>query len=98
MDPITLARVRWHSAEDRLYPTLLANPVAYERALGAVQAVLVELRLRCADVADLVVAEKAADELVAAACPGGVPAPADLLVGAACAMRDREIAVQRSPG
>jgi hypothetical protein len=94
VDPIFLARVRWRAAEDRLYPTLLADPIAYERALGAVQAVLRELRLRCADAADLVAVEKEPDELIAAALPAGVPAPVDLLVGAACAMRDREIAVQ----
>jgi hypothetical protein len=96
VEPIVLARVRWRSAEDRLYPTLIADPVAYERALGAVQAVLEELRLRCADAADLVAVEAAPDELIAAALPSGIPAPVDLLVGAACAMRDREIAVRRA--
>lgn len=95
MEPIALARVRWRAAEDRLYPALIADPSAYERALGAVQAVLRELRLRCADVADLVAVEEEPDEVIAAALPGGVPAPTDLLVGAACAMRDREITAQR---
>lgn len=96
MEPIVLARVRWRAAEDRLYPTLIADPAAYERALGAVQAVLAELRLRCADAADLVAVEVAPDELIAAALPAGVPAPVDLLVGAACAMRDREISARSS--
>jgi hypothetical protein len=94
VEPIALARIRWRSAEDRLYPTLLADPFAYERALGAVQAVLRELRLRCADAADLVAVENQPAELIAVALPSGAPAPVDLLVGAACAMRDREIAAQ----
>jgi hypothetical protein len=93
VDPIDLARLRWRAAEDRLYPTLIADPAAYERALGAVQAVLGELRRRCANTADLVAVEQAPDELIAAACPAGVSVPVDVLVGAACAMRDREIAV-----
>jgi hypothetical protein len=96
VQPTALARIRWRAAEDRLYPTLIADPAAYERALAAVQAVLQELRLRCADAADLVAVEEAPDELIAAALPAGVPAPVDLLVGAACAMRDREISVQRA--
>jgi hypothetical protein len=94
VEPIVLARVRWRSAEDRLYPTLIADPVAYERALGAVQAVLTELRLRCADPAELIAVEEAPDELIAVALPSGAPAPVHLLIGAACAMRDREIAAQ----
>lgn len=93
---LALARLRWRAAEDRLYPTLIADPVAYERALRAVRAVLVELRRRCADAAALVAVEQAPDEVIAAALPAGVPVPVDLLVGAACAMRDREIAGQRS--
>jgi hypothetical protein len=97
VDAIDLARIRWRAAEDRLYPTLIADPSAYERALGAVQAVLGELRRRCADAADLVAVERAPDELIATACPTGVSVPVDLLVGAACAMRDREISVQRPP-
>jgi hypothetical protein len=94
VQPIVLARVRWRAAEDRLYPTLIADPVAYERALGAVQAVLTELRLRCSNPAELIAVEEAPDELIAAALPSGAPAPVDLLIGAACAMRDREIAAQ----
>jgi hypothetical protein len=95
MEPIVLARVRWRSAEDRLYPTLINDPAAYERALGAVQAVLTELRLRCSNPAELIAVEEAPDELIAAVLPSGVPVPVDLLVGAACAMRDREITTER---
>jgi hypothetical protein len=96
VEPIVLARLRWRSAEDRLYPTLVADPAAYERALGAVQAVLAELRLRCADPAELIAVEEAPDELIAAVLPAGAPNSVDLLIGAACAMRDREIAAERA--
>jgi hypothetical protein len=58
--------------------------------------VLAELRVRCADTADLVAVEQAPDDLITVALPAGPPVPVDLLVGAACAMRDREIATQQS--
>lgn len=90
-----IARARWRAAEDRLYPTLLADPAAYQRGIAAVQAVVGELRRRAADVAALVTAEGAPDELVAAACPAGVPVPMDLLVAVACGIRDRELAAER---
>jgi hypothetical protein len=87
----TAARARWRTAEDRLYPTLLADPHAYQRGLTAVQAVLDQLRRRDTDLAGLLAADAAPDELVAAACPGGSPLPAELLVGVACGLRDREL-------
>jgi hypothetical protein len=90
------ARARWRAAEDRLYPTVLADPATYQRGLAAAQAVVAELRVRAADFDALLAAEAAADEVVAAACPGGAPLPAELLVGAACGMRDRELAAERA--
>lgn len=89
------ARARWRAAEDRLYPALLADPASYQRSLAAVQAVVTVLRTRTADVSDLVTSEAAPAELLAAACLAGPPAPADLLVAAACGMRDRELTAQQ---
>ncbi|MFC4947293.1 hypothetical protein [Pseudonocardia sp. GCM10023141] len=86
-----IARARWRAAEDRLYPTLLADPTAYQRGLAAIQAVVEELRRRDVDVAGLMAFETAPDEVLEVACPGGVAVPVDLLVAVACGMRDREI-------
>jgi hypothetical protein len=93
--PAVMARARWRAAEDRLYPSLLNDPSAYQRGISAVQAVLGELRRRGRDVSDLLELEQRADELLAAACPGGIPLPADLLVAVACGMRDRELSADR---
>ncbi|HVL83676.1 MAG TPA: hypothetical protein VM367_05175 [Pseudonocardia sp.] len=87
-----VARARWRAAEDRLYPVALADPASYQRGLQAVQAVLTELRRRTGEVEALLAVEAAAEEIVAAACPGGPPLPADLLVAVACGLRDRELA------
>ncbi len=88
-----MARIRWSGAEDRLYPGLIAEPAGYERALGQVKAVVDELRRRARDLPELIAVEADADDVVATACPDGTTMPVDLLVGAACAMRAREIAV-----
>jgi hypothetical protein len=91
-----VARARWRAAEDNLYPMLIADPVAYQHALGAVRAVLGELRLRATDLDGLIAAETSAEDVVATACPAGTELPARLLVGAACAMRDRELSTQEA--
>ncbi|HZZ45804.1 MAG TPA: hypothetical protein VFE65_02840 [Pseudonocardia sp.] len=88
-----MARMRWNAAEDRLYPALIADPAGYERALGDIHAVVAELRLRAHDFPRLLEAEAAGQELVVDVCPNGSRIPVDLLIGAACAMRAREIAV-----
>jgi hypothetical protein len=88
---IAAARARWRAAEDRLYPTLIADPTTYQRALGQVHAVLDELRRRCGDPSALLDAEAEEDDLVAAACPHGPVLPGELLVGVACGLRDREL-------
>jgi hypothetical protein len=92
-----LARARWRAAEDQLYPALVGDPETYQRALGAVRAVLGELRRRAADVDGLIAAEASAEVVVAAACPEGAELPPHLLVGAACAMRDRELSAREVP-
>jgi hypothetical protein len=85
------ARLRWRGAEDQLYPTLIADPSRYQKALEQVRAIVVELRRRADDLPALLAAEAAAGEVLAAACPGGSILPADLLVRAACAMRARAL-------
>ena len=90
-----VARARWRAAEDRLYPTLIANPTSYQRALTQIQAVTDELRRRGDDLSVLLAAEAGTDEVLASACPNGVGLPADLLVGVACGIRAREIAAKQ---
>jgi len=92
---VAAARARWRAAEDRLYPSVVSDPQGYQRGVVAVQAVVEELRRRAGDVADLVAAESAADEVVAAAGPQATGLPADLLVGVACGLLDREIAARQ---
>lgn len=87
------ARARWLAAEDRLYPALVTDAGAYERALTQIHAVVEQLRARCQDLPGLVAAEAAAADVIASACPDGSAMPADLLIQVACAMRSREIAV-----
>jgi hypothetical protein len=93
-DPAVAARARWRTAEDRLFPTLLTDPAGYQRGLDAVHAVLEGLRQHATGVADLLAAEARSADVVAAACPGN-PLPAELVVGVACAMRDRELRAQQ---
>ena len=88
---IAVARARWRSAEDRLYPSLIADPATYQRALRQVQAVLDELRGRGEDPSVLLAAEAEGDDLVASACPGGPVLAGALVVAVACGLRDREI-------
>lgn len=93
---VRIARMRWRAAEDRLYPALLADPTSYQQTMTAVQAVVAEVRRRCHDLergdpAGLLAAEAAAFEVVAVACPGGVPVPPELLVSVACSAVDREL-------
>ena len=92
--PITataVARGRWRAAEDRLYPALLADPTAYQRTLAAVQNVIGELRRRADDVDGLLAAEADSEDVLATACPSGVPGPPDLILAVACGMLDREL-------
>ncbi|MBN9109133.1 MAG: hypothetical protein J0I34_10140 [Pseudonocardia sp.] len=88
---VAMARNRWRAAEDRLYPTLIADPGSYQRSINAIQAVVAELRKRCTGVEDIIAVEAAPEEIIAAALPGGSAIPTDLLLGVACGMADREI-------
>lgn len=88
---VLVARARWRSAEDQLYPSLLNDPTAYQRGVAAVQAVVEELRRSTDDVADLLAVDAEPHEVLAAACPSGFPISPMLLIAVACSMRDREI-------
>lgn len=95
-DPATgEPRARWRAAEEQLYPTLIANRSTYQLALDQIQAVVDEVRRRSEDMAALLAVEADAEQVLASACPEGVGLPADLLLGVACGMRDRELATKR---
>jgi hypothetical protein len=93
---IGAARARWRAAEEHLFPVLLADPSGYQRAVVEVRAVVDELRVRSAAGADLLALERAAAEVVAAACPEGARLPAGLLMGVACGMLDRELLAEHA--
>jgi hypothetical protein len=84
-------RARWRAAEEQLYPTLIANRSTYQLALDQIQAVVDEVRRRGEDMAALLAVEADAEQVLASACPEGVGLPTDLLLGVACAVRDREL-------
>lgn len=89
--PVTVARARWHSAGEQLFPALLADPAGYQRALTDIQAVVAELRRRGDDEAVLLAAAADPPALLAEACPAGSGLPADIAVGVACSVREREL-------
>ncbi|HEY2207568.1 MAG TPA: hypothetical protein VGH99_24210 [Pseudonocardia sp.] len=89
------ARRRWRAAEDRLYPTLIADPTNYQRALTQIRAVVTELGRRGDDMGALLAAEAEGDGLLASAGVLGAGVPTELLVGVACGVRDREIGAER---
>jgi hypothetical protein len=94
LDPADRATVAgWTAAEDALYGPLLADPQGYERVVALVGAVVTHLRATVHDVADLVAASQQGPALVAELEPeGALPwLPLDSVVGAACAMRHREL-------
>lgn len=93
-DPLTSARARWRSAEDQLFPALMANPQMYQRALAEIQALVAELRRRGDDRAVLLTADADPGALLTQVRPGGICIPGDLAVGVACGARDRQLTDQ----
>ena len=85
------ARTQWRDAEERLLPTLIADPAAAARAVDAVHLLLAELRRRGDDPPTLVEAAADPDRLVATTRMPDPGLPAALLVGVACGVRLREI-------
>jgi hypothetical protein len=90
-------RGRWSTAEARIYPMAMVSVPAYEQALTAVATLLDHLRRDVRDTAALV---RFAEHPDAARRLLDVPAlevaglTFEDLVGAACASRDRELALQ----
>ena len=90
---LDVARAQWRAAEERLLPTLIADPAAAARAVDAVHLLLAELRRHGDDPAALVAAAADPDALAAAAPLRGAGLPGELLVGVACGVRLRELQV-----
>lgn len=92
------AQARWRAAEDRLYPVAMSDPDGYRRGLESVQALVGELRRTAGSFDDLLAAE-ADPQALLAVLPEDRPAlPVDLLVGAACSARAREVLAEREGG
>lgn len=90
------AQARWRAAEDRLYPVAMSDPDGYRRGLEAVQALVGELRHTAGTIEDLVAVEADPRPLLSV-LPADRPAllPDDLLVGAACSARAREVLAEQ---
>ena len=95
-----LAR-RWRLAEQQLYPTILADPSAYQRYVLAVRGLADELSVVAtpeALVASWPTSAPRAAEHLRAVGDTGDAAVAELVAGAAFALREREIAAARAAG
>ena len=90
---------RWRLAERHLYPTILADPAAYQRYVLAVRGLADELSVVASPEALVAswptAAPRAAEHLRAVGEPGD-EAVAELVAGAAFALREREIAAARA--
>ncbi len=90
---------RWRLAEQQLYPTILADPSAYQRYVLAVRGLADELSVVATPEALVTSwatsAPRAAERLRAVGDPGG-EAMAELVAGAAFALREREIAAAQA--
>jgi len=93
-----LAR-RWRLAEQQLYPTILADPSAYQRYVLAVRGLADDLSVVASPEALVASwptsAPRAAEHLRAVGDPGH-EAVAELVAGAAFALREREIAAAQA--
>lgn len=90
------AQARWRAAEDRLYPVAMSDPDGYRRGLEAVQALVGELRRTAGTLDDLVAVEADPQPLLAVLPTDRPPLlPVDLLVGAACGARAREVLAEQ---
>ena len=85
-------RRRWRAAAESLFPALMADPPSYARALESIGTMAAQLGRRRADLAALAAA-MAHPERFVADCGLHPPlaAPAALLVGVACGMRERDL-------
>ena len=93
-----LAR-RWRLAEQQLYPTILADPSAYQRYVLAVRGLADDLSVVASPealVASWPTSAPRAAEHLRAVGDTGDAAVAELVAGAAFALREREIAAARA--
>jgi hypothetical protein len=90
------ARRRWRSAAEALFPTLIADPPSYARALETIGAMARELGERRADLAALAAAMADPDAFIAGCGqrPYGAVPPV-LLTGVACGMRERDLIAEQ---
>ena len=101
LDPADEAVVAgWNAAEDTLYGPLLADPNLYEQVVALVGTMAAHLRENVHDVAGLVAASRRGVELVAEVSPeAALPwVPLEAALGAACAMRHRELRMAEQHG
>jgi len=88
---LDVARTRWREAEERLHPTLIADPAAAARAVDAIRRLLVELRGRGDDLAGLLAADAEPRALASSLSLSCNEFPIEMLVGVACGARLREV-------
>jgi hypothetical protein len=85
-------REQWRAAAQSLFPTLVADPVSYARAVETIGVLAAELGRRGAGLEDLAQVMTDPDGFVAQVDQAPpAPVPLALLVGVACGMREREL-------
>jgi hypothetical protein len=89
-------REQWRAAAQSLFPTLVADPDSYARAVETIGVLAAELGRRRAGLEDLarVMADPEDFAAQAGQAPPG-PVPLSLLVGVACGMRERELIAEQ---
>jgi hypothetical protein len=91
---------RWFQAEERLYPVAMVLPERYETVVRLVGRVTEQLRASCPDLASLVAADGEALETARRVASFDPATAADidlsLIAGAACSIRYRELAANRT--
>lgn len=97
-DWLATARMRWRSAEDRLYPQVMTDPDTYQRVVSVMAAVLDELRRRACTTEELLELEARPSEVLAAiavdrSAIAGIGDELVLLAG--CSLRSRELQASR---
>ncbi len=89
---MAMTRMRWRTAGESLFPSLMADPALYAGAVEAIGALAAEFGRTGAQLDDLVTAFTDPGPVLDAAAvqvpPGASPA---LLVGVACGMRERDL-------
>ena len=81
----------WDQAEARLFPLVMARPDLYERALRQVSVLAAQLRETCPDMPALLAEHERGAALAGDLPPDLAGVSPDVLAGAACARRYREL-------